>query len=159
MGSIGPAARAAPVLNPSSMDFRQGAPDRERILTISVPVSYGEVLDKISILEIKLAHVSRADQRKNIECELRSLAEARAGAFSDGPDIREIYDRLSDVNKRLWSVEDDLRECERKRVFDGVFIDLARSVYKLNDHRAALKRKLNKLLGSPLVEEKLYRDY
>lgn len=128
-------------------------------MTISVPVSYGELLDKISILEIKLAHASVADQRQNIEAELRALTEARDGGVPDGPDINEIFGLLRDVNQRLWSVEDDLRDCERRRDFDGVFVDLARSVYKLNDHRAGLKRKLNELLGSSLVEEKLYRDY
>ncbi len=126
--------------------------------TITVEISYGELFDKISILEIKLVNVSNADQRANIERELTVLTEARDRSFKGGPDIREIEGQLHEINLRLWSIENDLRACERQKNFDRDFIERARLVYKINDERAALKRKINDLLGSKLVEEKIYRD-
>lgn len=128
-------------------------------MTISVEVSYGEMLDKISILEIKLEKVSNPGQRENISRELGILSEARDQGLSGGLDFSEIYSSLKNVNLRLWQIEDDIRDCERRQDFGPDFVLLARSVYKVNDHRAALKRELNELLGSPLIEEKLYQDY
>lgn len=128
-------------------------------MTITVEVSYGEMLDKISILEIKLAKVGDAGQRDNIARELAVLSDARDRGLADGPDYRAVYQGLKEINLRLWGIEDDIRDCERRRDFGDEFVALARSVYRTNDRRAALKRELNDLLGSPLVEEKLYRDY
>ncbi len=128
-------------------------------MSVKVDVSYGELLDKISILEIKRTNASAPDQRRNIETELAALFEARDRAIPDGAPIGDLYIRLKEVNGRLWSVEDDLRDCERQGEFSAAFVELARSVYRLNDHRARLKRELNTVLGSELVEEKLYRDY
>jgi hypothetical protein len=131
----------------------------ENIVTITVEVSYGEMLDKISILEIKLEKVTDAGQRDNIARELGILSQARDQGLSDGPDFSELYQGLKDINLQLWEVEDDIRDCERRQEFGDEFVTLARSVYKMNDRRAALKRELNDLLGSPLVEEKLYQTY
>ena len=128
-------------------------------MTITVEVSYGEMLDKISILEIKLEKVSDPGQRENISRELGILSAARDQGLADGPDFSAIYQGLKDVNLQLWQIEDDIRDCERRQDFGDQFIALARSVYRINDRRAALKRELNELLGSPLVEEKLYQDY
>ncbi|NQU69692.1 MAG: hypothetical protein HQ514_04035 [Rhodospirillales bacterium] len=128
-------------------------------MTITVEVSYGEMLDKISILEIKLEKVTDAGKRANIARELDILSRARDQGFAGGPDFGAVYKQLKDVNVQLWEIEDDIRDCERRQEFGDEFIALARSVYRINDRRAALKRELNDLLGSPLVEEKLYREY
>ena len=128
-------------------------------MSVAVEVSYGELLDKISILEIKLAQVTDPGKRGNIDRELRSLCAARDRTIRAGAEAAELYHRLVDVNWQLWRIEDDIRERERHSDFGARFIELARSIYKLNDLRATLKGKLNGLLGSPLVEEKLYRDY
>jgi len=131
----------------------------ENIVTITVEVSYGEMLDKISILEIKLDKVTDGGQRDNIARELAILSDARNQGLADGPDFSVVYQGLKDINLQLWEVEDDIRDCERRYEFGDEFVTLARSVYKMNDRRATLKRELNDLLGSPLVEEKLYQTY
>jgi hypothetical protein len=128
-------------------------------LTVEVAVSYGELFDKISILEIKRAKVVEPEQRTNIENELDVLNRARATAIGAGVEIDDLTAGLKDVNERLWNVEDELRDCERRSEFGAQFVELARSVYKLNDRRAQLKRELNLRLGSELIEEKLYHDY
>lgn len=128
-------------------------------MTVKVDISYGELLDKISILEIKLEHATDPSQRGNIETELTLLAGSRDSALDLTPDAVDLAARLKDVNRRLWAIEDDIRDCERRGDFGPDFVALARSVYKSNDARAALKRELNERLGSPLVEEKLYQDY
>ncbi len=131
----------------------------EGTLSVKVQVSHGELLDKISILEIKRSNATASAQRRNIEAELKALLAARDRAVPAGASIGDLYDRLKDVNLRLWAVEDDLRDHERRGAFGARFVELARSVYRLNDLRAGLKRELNTVLGSELVEEKLYRDY
>ena len=128
-------------------------------MTVKVDISYGELLDKISILEIKLEHATDAGQRGNIEKELTLLAGSRDSALDLTPEALDLAARLKVVNQQLWTIEDDIRDCERRGDFGDAFVALARSVYKSNDERAALKRQLNDCLGSPLVEEKLYQDY
>jgi hypothetical protein len=128
-------------------------------MTIKVEVSYGELVDKISILEIKAAHAKGLGQRRNIERELAVLEAARRQIPDRGGVTRRLFDALKSVNERLWTVEDRLRDCERQRDFGPDFVELARSVYRLNDRRAALKREINTALGSSLVEEKLHPDY
>lgn len=128
-------------------------------MSVKVEISFGELVDKISILEIKVARVADAHQKQNVEHELSLLrAVHRKIPDRDGAAARALAD-LRAVNERLWDVEDGLRDCERRKSFGAVFIELARSVYRLNDHRAALKHAINLALGSALVEEKLHPDY
>ena len=128
-------------------------------MSVEITVPYGELFDKISILEIKQSRVVNADQRKNIENELNVLNRVRATIVPDNFKIDDLIEGLTDVNKRLWNIEDQLRDCERRQDFNETFIELARSVYRLNDRRAELKRELNSRLGSELVEEKIYNEY
>lgn len=135
-------------------------------LALLAPVSPGELLDKLSILDIKLARITDPGQLANVEHEHRALTE-RWQAFLTAEHAPEFdYDRLdalqqrlSTINQALWAVEDDLRECERRQAFDAQFIDLARSVYRHNDQRAEVKKQINLLLGSDLIEEKSYAQY
>ena len=128
-------------------------------MSVEITVPYGELFDKISILEIKQSNVVYADQRINIENELNVLNRIRATIVQDNLQIDDLIEGLTDVNKRLWNIEDQLRDCERLQDFSETFIELARSVYRLNDRRAELKRELNSRLGSELVEEKIYNEY
>lgn len=120
-----------------------------------IPVSWGELLDKITILEIKRARIRDATQCANVEHELRLLREI-AERLPANREIRVLIARLSEVNEALWQIEDSIREHEAEADFGAEFIRLARSVYKRNDERASIKRALNGLLGSELVEEKSY---
>lgn len=128
-------------------------------MSVKVDISFGELLDKISILEIKAARMSDSGQRQNVERELSQLRTARRRIADDDGAAERAFAELKAVNGRLWDVEDALRDCERRLSFGPDFVELARSVYRLNDRRAALKREINLLLGSTLVEEKLYSDY
>ena len=128
-------------------------------MSVEITVPYGELFDKISILEIKQSKVVNADQRVNIENELNVLNRVRATIVPDNFKIDDLIEGLTDVNKRLWNIEDQLRDCERLQDFSETFIELARSVYRLNDWRAELKRELNSRLGSELIEEKIYNEY
>ena len=126
---------------------------------MKVELSLGDVVDKISILQIKSKKMSDPSKRRNVERELRALTMAwQEEAY---PDLEALpqWEALLQVNQKLWGVEDDLRMLERQQDFGERFVLLARSVYFLNDQRAALKRSINDLLGSTLVEEKLYPDY
>jgi hypothetical protein len=121
-----------------------------------VPVSWGELLDKISILEIKAERIVSEPARGNVQTELAMLS-AIAAQLADDPRLREWKRTLKDVNEALWSIEDRIREKEAQAEFDQEFIELARSVYKTNDRRARIKREINLSLGSQLIEEKQYR--
>jgi Mg2+ and Co2+ transporter CorA len=126
---------------------------------LQVPVSVGELLDKISILEIKLERIEDPAKRENIGRELVALCAARDAALTLDDTMEATCRALREVNEQLWDIEDAIREKERQRKFDEQFVDLARRVYRTNDERAALKRQLNELTGSTLVEEKSYTDY
>ena len=127
---------------------------------MTVPVSIGEVVDKLTILEIKSERLSDPGRLANVREELRLLGAAFAAQFPD-PDPRfgELVAALKSVNGALWEIEDDIRDCEREKDFGDRFVQLARSVYRTNDERAALKREINVLLGSKLIEEKSYAAY
>ncbi|HEY2679330.1 MAG TPA: DUF6165 family protein [Steroidobacteraceae bacterium] len=126
---------------------------------IKVPVSPGEMLDKITILRIKSKRMSDAQKLANVRLELRALEETWSGsAYSTIPLSAEI-DALYGVNERLWVIEDDIRDKERAQAFDAEFIRLARAVYFENDERAAIKKRINLKLGSAIVEEKSYSEY
>ncbi len=126
---------------------------------LQVEVSPGELIDKITILEIKADRIADPDKLANVHRELRSLTATREEAVDTSPELDEFTAELRRINERLWEIEDDIRDCERNSDFGERFIELARAVYRTNDRRAAAKRSINELLGSELVEEKDYADY
>lgn len=126
---------------------------------IKIPISPGELLDKITILRIKSQRMSDPRKLHNVRLELEALAATWVGSAYASAAIDADVDALMTVNERLWVIEDDIRDKERAQAFDAEFIRLARSVYALNDERAAIKRRINSQLGSTIVEEKSYRDY
>lgn len=128
-------------------------------MSIEVEISLGEFLDKLTILEIKAARVREPDKLANIHKELGQLrARWRESGYARADIEQEIKD-LRTVNESLWEIEDRIREKEARGEFDANFIELARAVYHNNDRRAALKRAINRKLGSGLVEEKSYTSY
>jgi len=127
--------------------------------SISVEVSPGELIDKISILEIKLERIGDADKLANVKLEWETLCAARDGAIEPSDELERLSADLKEANGRLWAIEDDIRDCERSKDFGEAFVELARSIYITNDKRARLKREINELLGSRLVEEKSYAAY
>ena len=126
---------------------------------IQVPVSFGELIDKITILEIKAAHIRDAAKLANVRAELDALNATWSSNAASRTDIGDARGRLKKVNENLWDIEDRIRLKEKAKAFDAEFIELARSVYIRNDERAAIKRTINDRLGSTLVEEKSYQDY
>lgn len=127
---------------------------------ILVPVSPGELLDKITILRIKSARIADAAKLANVRRELEMLEHTwRESVYAHGYDVADDERALQDVNERLWDIEDRIRDKERARAFDAEFIALARSVYVENDERAAVKKRINVGLGSTIVEEKSYAAY
>jgi Family of unknown function (DUF6165) len=126
---------------------------------INVPVSPGELLDKITILRLKSSRMSDAQKLANVRIELKVLEETWAASAYAEADISADVKALLQVNERLWVIEDDIRDKERAQAFDNQFIRLARAVYFENDERAAIKRRINLKLGSTIVEEKSYAKY
>jgi hypothetical protein len=126
---------------------------------IKVPISPGELLDKITILRIKSQRMSDPVKVSNVRLELRALEQTWSASFYAEFDVDADVSALLSVNERLWVIEDDIRDKERAQAFDADFIRLARAVYFENDERAAIKRRINTKLGSGIVEEKSYRDY
>lgn len=126
---------------------------------ISAPVSYGELIDKITILEIKSERIADAAKLANVRDELQLLDALWARDPAAQTDISAERAELKRINGALWEIEDEIRLKERDQAFDARFIELARAVYHTNDERAAVKRAINLKLGSRLVEEKSYQDY
>jgi hypothetical protein len=126
---------------------------------IKVPISPGELLDKITILRIKSQRMSDPGKISNVRRELRGLEETWGASAYAKINIETDIDALLRVNERLWDIEDDIRGKERAQAFDAEFIRLARAVYFENDERAAIKRRINAALGSSIVEEKSYSEY
>lgn len=126
---------------------------------IHVPIAPGELIDKITILEIKAERIADADRRANVVLERDLLRAARDDALADAPPVTDLAADLKAVNEALWEIEDAIRDCERQDDFGPRFIELARSVYRTNDRRAALKRAINERLGSAIIEEKSYSAY
>jgi hypothetical protein len=126
---------------------------------IQVPISPGELLDKITILRIKSQRMTDPAKLNNVRVELSALESTWAESAYAKIDIDADIAALQTVNARLWVIEDDIRDKERAKAFDADFIRLARSVYVENDERAAIKRRINTKLGSRIVEEKSYADY
>lgn len=128
-------------------------------MNISVEISPGELIDKITILEIKLERIEDEAKLANVRIEYDTLTKARDGAISPSEDLSALAQKLKAVNEALWEIEDDIRDQERARDFGDTFVALARAVYVTNDERMAVKREINDFLGSRLVEEKSYAAY
>jgi len=126
---------------------------------ILIPISPGELLDKITILRIKADRIKEADKLANVQNELKMLEAVWSQAVDQDDTIQQLTVELTSINESLWDIEDDIREEERHRRFGERFIELARSVYVTNDRRAEAKKKINLHLGSAIVEEKSYQDY
>lgn len=124
-----------------------------------VPQSWGEIIDKITILQIKSEKLSDPAKLKNVHRELDELVAVRERHFPKHEGLADLAAQLKKVNESLWWVEDDIRDCERAKDFGPRFIELARAVYVTNDLRGNVKREINELLGSALVEEKSYAAY
>jgi hypothetical protein len=126
---------------------------------ILVPVSPGELLDKITILRIKVARIQDAAKLANVKLELSLLEQTWKDSGGTQHDVAIDERALENVNERLWDIEDRIRDKEARQIFDRDFIELARAVYICNDERAAIKKRINRQLGSRLVEEKSYKQY
>ena len=128
-------------------------------MIITVPVSVGEVVDKVTILEIKSERISDSEKLRNVAAELDALRPLVSGGVFDSAELVALPDGLRAVNGELWDIEDNIRAEEAAGRFGERFIELARAVYVTNDRRAELKKKINLATGSQLVEEKSYEDY
>ncbi len=126
---------------------------------ILIPISPGELLDKITILQIKSERIADAAKVVNVQTELGMLEKVWSEAVDDDEQIRGLISELKSINEALWEIEDDIRDEERNRRFGERFIELARAVYVTNDERANAKKKVNLHLNSSIVEEKSYQDY
>lgn len=128
-------------------------------VTVSVDVAPGELVDKITILEIKLERIEDQAKLANVKIEYDTLSKARDEAIARSDELDRLTAELKQINEALWVIEDDIRDCERAKDFGEHFVKLARAVYVTNDKRMAVKRRINDLLGSRLVEEKSYAAY
>jgi hypothetical protein len=125
---------------------------------MKVEISNGELLDKFSILEIKMGNITDPAKLTNIKNEYRELTSDCTDLLRNST-ISSLYSELKSINQKLWVVEDDIRDCERSKDFGPQFVSLAREVYFTNDERARVKKEINLASGSPLVEEKSYQAY
>ena len=127
-------------------------------MLINTPISLGELVDKISILIIKQKNITDETKLDHVKKELDFLQKTLMN-YVQQKEINTYLENLININSKLWNIEDDIRECERKKLFDQTFIDLARSVYFTNDERAKVKNDINRTFGSELVEVKSYEEY
>ena len=128
-------------------------------MSILIPVSAGELVDKITILRVKATRIGDAAKEANVKAELALLEETAARELPPSPELEGLVAQLTEVNAALWDIEDGKRDCERRQDFGPDFVALARRVYIDNDRRAAVKRQINTLVGSEIVEEKSYKPY
>ena len=128
-------------------------------MIINTPISLGELIDKISILQIKKSNIQKVEKQKFIIEELTLLEEILKSVIVDNKDIHDYLNKLIITNTKLWKLEEDIRECERQEKFDQKFIELARSIYFNNDERSKIKLKINEQFGSQIVEVKSYKKY
>ena len=127
---------------------------------MKVEVSNGELLDKLTILELKLTNIADVQKLSNIQKEHDELSPLADQLFdSYGEKLKNLYKQLTEINSELWTIEDDIRECERNKDFGSDFVSLARAVYFTNDKRSDVKKAINLLTDSGFVEEKSYEDY
>jgi hypothetical protein len=131
----------------------------ERAMSVKIEVSTGELIDKITILEIKRQRLTDLARRTHVEHELLLLSVVLAAEFSNQTPFLPLRQALKAVNERLWTTEDAIRDQERRQDFGAEFIRLARSIYRDNDERARLKRRINEVSGSDIIEEKSYAPY
>ena len=127
--------------------------------TVKVDVAPGELIDKITILLIKSERMDDPDKIANVQLELDILKSTQESSIPGSPALDDLTAKLKRVNEALWEIEDDIRACEAEGDFGDTFVQLARSVYRTNDERAQLKRDINVLLGSQILEEKSYKPY
>lgn len=127
--------------------------------TLKIDVSPGELLDKLTILEIKSERITDAEKLANIHYELELYRDTFDRQLGATDSLTALLKDLKSANEALWDIEDEIRDCEARRDFGARFIELARSVYRTNDHRAAIKRRINILCGSSIIEEKSYTQY
>lgn len=127
--------------------------------TLKIDVSPGELLDKLTILEIKSERITDAEKLANIHHELELYRDTFDRQLGATDSLTALLKDLKSANEALWDIEDEIRDCEARRDFGARFIELARSVYRTNDHRAAIKRRINILCGSSIIEEKSYTQY
>ena len=127
--------------------------------TIAVEIAPGELIDKITILEIKLERIADPAKRRNVAVEHETLVQARDRAIAASDALDALAAELKSINETLWVIEDDIRDRERAKDFGPRFVELARAVYVTNDRRSEVKRRINELLGSRLIEEKSYAAY
>ena len=127
---------------------------------MKVEVSNGEIIDKLTILELKLTNITNVQKLSNIQKEHDELSPLADQLFdSYGEELKNLYKKLTEINSELWTIEDDIRECERNKDFGSDFVSLARAVYFTNDKRSDVKKAINLLTDSGFVEEKSYEDY
>ena len=124
-----------------------------------VPISWGELFDKITILQIKLDNLTSKNALNNVGREFKQLQSILIKYFPNSIEAKQLEEELKKINQQLWDIEDNIRDKERNRSFDDEFIQLARSVYIINDERSRIKRKINDIFGSEFVEEKSYSEY
>ena len=124
-----------------------------------IPISWGELFDKITILQIKLDNIQDKNALKNIKIEYDELFKIYDNNFLEDVSAKRFLTDLKNINKKLWNIEDNIRDKERRKSFDKKFIELARSVYITNDERSRIKRNINETFGSQVIEEKSYSDY
>jgi hypothetical protein len=128
-------------------------------MPILAPVSAGELIDKITILRVKALRIGDPVKEANVQTELALLEETAARELPHSPELEDLVTQLTEINAALWDIEDGKRDCERRQDFGPAFVALARRVYIDNDRRAAVKRQINTLVGSDIVEEKSYKPY
>lgn len=128
-------------------------------MNIRVEISPGELFDKITILEIKLERISDEGKLSNLKKEYAILSKVRQEEFESSEQLDGLVAELKSLNERLWTIEDEIRDCERQKDFGDKFIELARGIYITNDRRASNKREINELLNSNIFEEKSYQEY
>ena len=130
-----------------------------KVSSVKVDIAPAELIDKITILSIKSERIDDVEKLKNVQLELDILTATRDQVIQPSASLNDLTLKLKDVNERLWVIEDDIRSCEATEEFGPQFIELARAVYRQNDERARLKREINNLLGSNIIEEKSYKPY
>ncbi|MDB5546225.1 MAG: hypothetical protein JWO64_3374 [Hyphomicrobiales bacterium] len=128
-------------------------------MSIRIEVAPGEIIDKLTILEIKRERIGDEAKRRNVSYEWDVLTRDLVAAVPATPELDALRAKLKEINLTLWVIEDDIRDCERAKDFGSKFVELARAVYFTNDQRAAVKRQINELLNSAIIEEKSYAAY